>query len=135
MNLSSLMSRSSFKVKIAIFLFFGLLVAFALEVFLMDFIGFQIINMVNFGLAWFMFINIRKVQRTLHSLSDIVYESAHGRMHGRIVKIDDQGELKMLCSSMNSLLNGELLTKEIKAAITAASKEDFTRKILPKGYR
>lgn len=74
-----------------------------------------------------MFINIRKVQATIHRLSDIVNDSAHGHMHGRIVKIDDRGELKMLCSNMNSLLdNFELLTKEIKAAILAASKEDFS---------
>ena len=138
MNLSSLMNRSSLaKVQDAnIISLLVFSIAFVLEVIFNGFHWIQIINMLNFGLAWFMFINIRKVQRTIHRLSDIVYESAHGHMHGRIVQIDDQGELKMLCSNMNSLLdNFELLTKEIKAAITAASKEDFSRKILQKGMQ
>ena len=109
-------------------------IAFCLEVSVNGFHWIQIINLSNFALGWFMFINIRKVQATLHSLSNIVNESAHGKLHGRIVNIDDGGELKALCSNMNSLLdNFELITKEIKAAILAASKEDFSRKILQKG--
>ena len=109
-------------------------IAFCLEVSINGFHWIQIINLSNFALGWFMFINIRKVQATLHSLSDIVNESAHGKLHGRIVNINDGGELKALCSNMNSLLdNFELITKEIKAAILAASKEDFSRKILQKG--
>lgn len=108
--------------------------AFVLEVSFNGFHLIQIINLTNFALGWFMFVNIRKVQNTIHALSGIINESAHGHMHGRIVAIDDGGELKMLCSNMNSLLdNFELLTKEIKATITAASKEDFSRKILQKG--
>jgi methyl-accepting chemotaxis protein len=108
--------------------------AFVLEVTTNGFHWIQIINLSNFALGWFMFVNIRKVQATLHRLSDIVDESSKGHMHGRIVNIDDGGELKMLCSNMNSLLdNFELITKEINASILAASKEDFTRKILQKG--
>lgn len=72
-----------------------------------------------------MFINIRKVQRILHSLSDIVYESAHGHMW-TYRQIDDQGEFEKCFAPTWSLLdNFELLTKEIKAAITAASKRRF----------
>ncbi len=136
MHSSSLMNRSSLsKVQDAnIISLAAFLCAFILEVSFNGFHWIQVINITNFGLAWFMFINIRKVQATIHRLSDIVNDSAHGHMHGRIVEIDDRGELKMLCSNMNSLLdNFELLTKEIKAAILAASKEDFSRKILQKG--
>ncbi len=108
--------------------------AFVLEVSFNGFHWIQVINLTNFALGWFMFINIRKVQATLHTLADIVNESSKGHMHGRIVNINDGGELKKLCSNMNSLLdNFELITKEIKASILAASKEDFTRKILQKG--
>lgn len=108
--------------------------AFVLEVSLNGFHWIQVINLTNFALGWFMFVNIRKVQSTLHSLSNIINDSAHGNLNGRIVNIDDGGELKALCSNMNSLLdNFELITKEIKAAILAASQEDFSRKILQKG--
>ena len=110
------------------------LLAFVLEVSLNGFHWIQVINLSNFALGWFMFVNIRKVQATLHSLANIVNDSAHGNLNGRIVNIDEGGELKALCSNMNSLLdNFELITKEIKAAILAASKEDFSRKILQKG--
>ena len=94
----------------------------------------QIINLSNFALAWFMFINIRKVQSTLKVLANIVDKSANGELHDRIVQVKDGGELKTLCSNMNTLLdNFELITKEIKATIFAASKENFNRKILQKG--
>ncbi len=108
--------------------------AFVLEVSFNGFHWIQVINLTNFALAWFMFINIRKVQKTIHALADIVKESEHGHLHGRIVNVNDGGELKMLCSNMNSLLdNFELVTKEIKSTILSASREDFSRKILPKG--
>ena len=108
--------------------------AFILEVSFNGFHWIQIINLTNFALAWFMFINIRKVQKTIHALADIVKESEHGNLHGRIVNVNDGGELKLLCSNMNSLLdNFELVTKEIKSTILAASQEDFSRKILQKG--
>jgi len=117
-----------------IFSLIAFAIAFVIEVSYNGFHWIQIINLSNFALGWFMFVNIRKVQATLHRLSDIVDESSKGHMHGRIVNIDDGGELKMLCSNMNSLLdNFELITKEINASIMAASKENFTRKILQKG--
>lgn len=133
---SSLMNRSSLaKIQdanlISLVIFF---IAFCLEVTINGFHWIQIINFCNFALGWFMFINIRKVQKTIHSLAAIVKESEHGNLHGRIVNVNDGGELKLLCSNMNSLLdNFELVTKEIKSTILAASKEDFSRKILQKG--
>lgn len=108
--------------------------AFSLEVYANGFHWIQVINFINFALAWFMFINIRKVQSTLRQLATIVKDSEHGRLSGRIVNLKDGGELKELCSNMNSLLdNFELVTKEIKATIVAASNENFSRKILTKG--
>lgn len=133
---SSLMNRSSLsKIQdanlISLVIFF---IAFCLEVTFNGLHWIQILNLSNFALGWFMFINIRKVQKTIHALADIVKESEHGNLHGRIVNVHDGGELKLLCSNMNSLLdNFELVTKEIKSTILAASKEDFSRKILQKG--
>ena len=135
-NSFSLMNRSSLsKVQDAnIISLVAFTCAFVLEVSFNGFHWIQVINLTNFALAWFMFINIRNVQRTIHSLADIVKESEHGNLHGRIVNLNEGGELKLLCSNMNSLLdNFELVTKEIKSTILAASKEDFSRKILQKG--
>ncbi|MDD2383856.1 MAG: methyl-accepting chemotaxis protein [Sulfurospirillaceae bacterium] len=137
MHLSSLTNKRSSlsRVQNANIISLGVFfIAFCLEITFNGFHWIQIINFSNFALGWFMFINIRKVQATIHSLSDIVNDSAHGNLHGRIVNINDGGELKALCSNMNSLLdNFELITKEIKATILAASREDFSRKILQKG--
>jgi methyl-accepting chemotaxis protein len=109
-------------------------VEFILEVVSNGFHWVQIIKLSNFALGWFMFINIHKVQNTVRSLASIIKDSEHGKLNGRIVNIKDGGELKELCSNMNSLLdNFELVTKEIKATIEAASNENFSRKILQKG--
>ena len=67
------------------------LLAFVLEVSLNGFHWIQVINLSNFALGWFMFVNIRKVQATLHSLANIVNDSAHGNLNGRIVNIDEGG--------------------------------------------
>ena len=109
-------------------------IAFTLEVWSNGFHWIQVLNFINFGLGWFMFINIHKVQSTVHQLAAIIKDSEHGKLNGRIVGVKDGGELKMLCSNMNSLLdNFELVTKEMKATIVAASNENFDRKILTKG--
>ena len=109
-------------------------IAFTLEVVTNGFHWIQVLNFINFGLGWFMFINIRKVQSTITSLADIIKDSEHGNLNGRIINIKDGGELKILCSNMNSLLdNFELVTKEMKATIVAASNENYDRKILTKG--
>ena len=136
-NLSSPTNRSSSLARvqnanvISLAIFF---IAFCLEVYFNGFHWIQILNLSNFALGWFMFVNIHKVRNTIHSLAGIIHDSAHGELHGRIVNVDDGGELKQLCSNMNTLLdNFELVTKEIKATILAASKEDFSRKILQKG--
>ena len=109
-------------------------IAFTLEVASNGFHWIQVLNFINFGLGWFMFINIRKVQSTVHRLADIIKDSEHGKLNGRIVGLKEGGELKILCSNMNSLLdNFELVTKEMKSTIVAASNENFDRKILTKG--
>ena len=109
-------------------------IAFTIEVASNGFHWIQVLNFINFGLGWFMFINIRKVQSTVHKLASIIKDSEHGRLNGRIVGLKEGGELKTLCSNMNSLLdNFELVTKEMKSTIVAASNENFDRKILTKG--
>ncbi|MDN5377067.1 MAG: hypothetical protein PWQ42_363, partial [Sulfurospirillum sp.] len=54
--------------------------AFCLEVYNNGFHWIQVINFVNFGLAWFMFVNIKKVQATIHVLADIIKDSEHGKL-------------------------------------------------------
>ncbi len=109
-------------------------IAFTLETVTNGFHWIQVLNFINFGLGWFMFINIRKVQSTVHKLADIIKDSEHGELGGRITGLKEGGELKTLCSNMNSLLdNFELVTKEMKSTIVAASNENFDRKILTKG--
>lgn len=130
MNRSSLAKVQDANI-ISLAIFF---IAFCFEIWINGFHWVQVLNLSNFALGWFMFINIRKVQKTIHSLAGIIHDSSHGQLYGRIVNVNDGGELKILCSNMNMLLdNFELVTKEIKATILAASQENFNRKILQKG--
>lgn len=71
---SSLLNRSSLaKVQDAnIISLVAFACAFILEVSFNGFHWIQVINLSNFALGWFMFINIRKVQKTIHALADIV---------------------------------------------------------------
>ncbi|WP_024955024.1 methyl-accepting chemotaxis protein [Sulfurospirillum arcachonense] len=135
-NLASVVQKSSSLSKVQyanIISLAAFTIAFTLEVISNGFHWIQIINFLNFALAWFMFINIRKAQATIHTIAAIVKDSEHGKLNGRIVNLKEGGELKLLCSNMNSLLdNFELVTKETKETILAASNENFDRKILHK---
>lgn len=105
-------------------------ISFFSEMYVNGFHWIQIINFINFQLAWFMFINIRKVQATVLSLANIVKKSEHGELSERMSPTKDGGELKVLCENMNSLLDHfEWMMLEIRTTIAEASKEKFGRRI------
>lgn len=94
----------------------------------------QIINLTNFALAWFMFINIKKVQATIHSISEVMKQSEHGELHHRVENINDGGELIRLCLNINSLLHKfEAVQDSIKSVIKDASNNIFKEKIPTSG--
>jgi len=99
-----------------------------------DFI--RVINIFNFILAWFMFINIKNVQKTIKQVADIIKKAENGILDKRITNITDKGEMKELSWNINNLLDQlEVFMKEVEASIAYASKKRFFRKPLESGFR
>lgn len=111
-------------------------VALVVEVIHYGFDYVRIISVANFALAWYMFVNIKKVQTTISTVARIVKDSEHGEFEGRITHINDGAELRELCWNLNNLLDQiEGFMREIKTSVEYARDKKFFRKALPEGLR
>ncbi|MEY4504137.1 MAG: hypothetical protein RL154_430, partial [Pseudomonadota bacterium] len=131
-NLSSL-SRIQYANIASITLFF--IVVF-IETYLhgVDFL--RLLGIINFILAWYMFINIRKVKSLIKNLAILLKEAEDGNLEHRVTSINDRGELKELCSNINRLFDQvEVFLREVKAAVHSASEKKYYRKVLGQGLR
>ena len=90
MNLSSL-SKLQYLNLISIVVFS---IALVFEVITIGFDWVRLLNVINFAIAWAIFINIRKVQSTIHKVAEVMSEIEEGHMESRITNIDEHGELK-----------------------------------------
>lgn len=83
----------------------------------------RVINIANFALAWFMFINIRKVQNTIHEVTTVLQEADNGKFTHRL-EYQDGGELEKMRISFNSFADqlSRYMT-EISASIEKASQK------------
>lgn len=83
----------------------------------------RIINIANFGLAWFMFINIRNVQKTIHKVTMVLEEAEAGTFTHRL-EYRDGGELEKMRVSFNNFADQlSRYLKEISASIEEASQK------------
>lgn len=132
MNLSSL-SKIQYANIISLVIF---TVALLFEIYKHGFDFIRVVNIANFALAWYMFINIKKVQKTVRQVSKIVNDAEDGELSGRITHITEGGELKELSWNLNNLLDQlEVFMKEIQASVDNASVKKFYRKVLKGGFR
>ncbi len=130
MNLSSL-SKVQYANIASIVLF---VVALAVEMFLYGWSWIRLLNLFNFALAWFVFINIRKAQQTIHEVATVIKGAEKGNLESRITHINDQGELNVLCWNTNNMLDQtEVFIREIRAGVEAASRDEYYRHILTNG--
>ena len=94
----------------------------------------QLLTVLNFGLAWLMFIHIRNAQHTVRSVGKVLQDANQGALESRITNIKDKGEFADLSWNTNDLLDQlEPFMREIKAGVTKASHEKFYRKVICKG--
>ncbi|MGZ5208703.1 MAG: methyl-accepting chemotaxis protein [Sulfuricurvum sp.] len=94
----------------------------------------KLLNFANFGLAWFIFLNIRKTQETISEVAAIIKGAEKGYLENRITHIKDYGELSDLCWNTNNMLDqNEVFIREIRASIEAASRDEYHRSILTQG--
>lgn len=96
----------------------------------------QIVGLVNFFTAWFMFINIRKVQNTIGKVAEVIQSAEHGDFEHRITHINDGGELGELAWNTNNLLDQlEVYMREIRTAVDGISTQKYYRKIVMQGLK
>jgi len=96
--------------------------ALVVEVYHYGFDLMRIINIANFALAWYMFINIRKVQQSVRRLSAVTSEAREGRLHSRIADSGEGGELEELRLTYNALLDQlQRFVSQVSNAIVQAS--------------
>lgn len=89
----------------------------------------RIINIANFALAWYMFINIRNVQQTIHKVTTVLKEADAGAFTHRL-EYRDGGELEQMRVSFNNFA-GQLSAymEEISTSIEEASQKTSYRQI------
>lgn len=129
-NLSSL-SKVQYANIASIALF---IIALILETILDGWSWIRLLNFANFALAWFIFLNIRKAQETIHEVARVVQAAGKGDLENRITHIKDQAEMNALCWNTNNMLDQtEVFIREIRASVEAASRDEYYRQVLVQG--
>jgi len=104
-------------------------VALAVEIYKYGFELIRAINIFNFLLAWFIFVNVIKVRRFVNDVSNIIRKAAHGNLEDRLVKIKEGGELKELAYNLNLLLDqAQTFISEIVHSVEKVSNRKYWRR-------
>lgn len=131
MNLSSL-SKVQYANILSIFIF---TVALGFEIFKHGFDFIRILNIINFITAWYIFVNIRRVQSFIKRAAYVIEEAEKGDLENRLVKEKEGGELLQLSYNINYLLDQvEVFMREIKSPIERASQRKYWRKVISDGF-
>lgn len=89
----------------------------------------RLLNIFNFFAAWYIFINIRKVQAFIKDTSMVLKDASDGELKGRI-DVSDGGELENLKESVNTLLDQiSFLAQDLIKIVKAASSKDVSVQI------
>jgi len=84
----------------------------------------RIVNIANFALAWYMFINIRKIQTNIKLLNRAVADAKSGVLLENSINYKDGGELDDLRKSFNLLMSQlNSFVTSVSASITQASSK------------
>ncbi|WP_295052387.1 methyl-accepting chemotaxis protein [Sulfuricurvum sp.] len=111
-------------------------IALVVEVITIGFDWIRLLNVINFAIAWAIFVNIRKVQTTIHKVAEVMSEIEEGHMESRITNINEHGELKALCWNTNNMIDQlEVYMRDTYAVIDALSQDRYYRKVQSSGLR
>lgn len=132
MNRTSSLSKIQYANMLSIGIF---TVALGFEVFKHGFDFIRVLNIINFITAWYIFVNIRKVQGFIKRASRIIGEAERGNLESRLVKEKEGGELLKLAHDINYLLDQvDVFLREIKSPIEKASQRKYWRKVIHDGF-
>ena len=111
-------------------------VALIFELVTIGFDWIRVLNLINFAIAWAIFIHIRKVQSTIKKVADVMNEIEQGHMDSRIISITEGGELKSLCWNTNNMIDQlQVYMNDTYSVIEALSKDRFHRKVQISGLK
>ena len=95
----------------------------------------RVINIANFALAWYMFINIRNIQSTIAKVTDVLTQADAGTFTNRL-EYKEGGELEQMRISFNNF--AEQLSRymdEISRSINEASQKTAYHQIETIGFK
>lgn len=96
----------------------------------------RLLNLLNFALAWFIFINIRHTQNTITEVSRVIKGAEKGYLESRITHIKEGGELNDLCWNTNNMLDQtEVFIREIRASVESAGRDEYYRRVIIQGLQ
>ena len=99
-------------------------VALMAEIYHYGFDLMRLVNIVNFALAWYMFINIRNVQATISKVTHALVDAESGKLNSRLEDYREGGELELMRLSFNSFANQlSNYMKEVSHSIDLASNK------------
>ena len=131
-NLSSLSKAQYLNIAALVVFSFSLI----LEYILVGLGWAQLLTLLNFGIAWAMFVYIRTAQKTVHEVGEVLNKAYAGDLESRITNITDKGEFFDLSWRANDLLDQlETFMREIRAGVDEASRDRFHRKVIAKGLK
>ncbi len=108
-------------------------IALVVELYKYGFEWIRVINLFNFLLAWFIFVNVLKTRKFIRDISNMVYKAAHGDLGERMTKVKEGGELRELAYNMNLLVDKiQTFISEIFFSVEKASNRKHWR--MPNAY-
>ena len=95
----------------------------------------MLISLVNFILAWYIFVLVRKIRSNIRSITAVVREASEGKLETRMALFKDHGVLKELVDDLNYFLDQvDAYMREIETPIEKASHGIFNRPIITRGF-
>lgn len=96
----------------------------------------MLITLVNFVLAWLVFILVRRVRTNVRSITTVIRASSEGNLEPRVVLFEDKGVLKEMVDDLNYFFDQvDAYMREIEAPIEKASQGIFSRHVMTQGFQ
>ena len=109
--------------------------ALVIEVYKHGFDFIRVLNIINFLTAWYIFVNIKKVQGFVSRISDVVSRAERGDLESRLLKEKEGGDLLKLAYDVNYLLDQvDVFLREVQSPLEYASKRKYWRKVITDGF-